>query len=106
VTTSEGAAVAPPSVFEMVRDGLPVVGVVVVEQLLADGSPGVGVDEQAVLRIEVAEGGRGLARVTAKSLEAVAPGARSPRVRVHEEPVPELGVQAQPGLLAGELKLV
>jgi hypothetical protein len=106
MTTSEGEAVTPPSVLEMVREGLPVVGVLMVEQLSEVGSPGVAVEEQAVLRIEVAEEGSGLASVTAKVLETVAPGTRSARVRLQEEPGAELGVQVQPGLLAEELKLV
>lgn len=103
---SPGAAEIPPSLFEIVRLGEPAAGVVVVEQLLAEGSPGVVVAAQEVFKIELAPDGRGLARVTANDRESDAPGASGPREREQVEPAEAFGEQVHPGELAPALKVV
>ena len=94
---SPGPALWLPSFFETESDGLPAVGVETVEQLLAPGSPGVVVEEQAVLVTPVALAGSGLATVTAKVRLRDAPAARAPAARVQVEPEAFEGEQVQPG---------
>lgn len=92
VSVESGVAVPDARVFVRERLGEPPRGVVVVEQLLAAGSPAVDVELQAVLVTEVADAGR-------------VGSIRSPKVAVWEAPgasEPIANVQAEPGLGEGE----
>lgn len=88
------------------RLGEPEAGVRTVEQSSAGGLPGVGVETQAVLEIEVTPLGRGSTIITAKIRVAEAPAARLGSVRVQVEPCELSGVQVHPEELEPALKLV
>src|SRR6185295_8260448 len=92
-----GSPVPDSTLLLVARSGLPPGGVETPPQLLPAGSPGVEVDEHAVLSIDGGFAGNVAANCTANVRDAEAPAATVPSVRVQVEPAFPSGVQLHPG---------